>query len=397
MPRLLRILLPFLILALGALGAFGLMRSRPQIETAPPLVLAPLVRVTEVAVQNLTLEVLAQGTVMPRTSTQLVSQVAGEVVRVSPRFEVGGFFRRGEILLALDRRDYELTVKRRQAQLARAQTGLARERAEARLAAEEWAEIGSGDPDPLVLRLPQIAEAEAELAATEAELDLARLDLERTRLRAPFACRVRQKAADLGQYLTPGTPVAGLDGTSVAEVRLPIAQSELAFLDLKPGWAQQGSQPAVDLQARVAGQLHTWKATLVRSEGEIDPKSRMLSLVARIEDPYGRLDGAAQPPLSTGMFVAARIAGRQIEDVVVLPRGALRNGRQVLVVEDDRLRLRAVEVLRSVGEEVILASGVEAGERVCISALEVATDGMQVRIYEEIPSQTRSTTAGGEQ
>ncbi len=383
MSRWRRAALPVLILAIGVFATLALMRSRPRTEKAEPEIIPPLVRVIQVQPQDVRLSVTAEGTVLPRTETTLAAQIAAQVVAVASSFEVGGFFKRGEILVTLDARDFEVAVERMKAQVAVARLRLVQEEAEARVAAEEWQELGDAEANPLVLREPQLAEARATLAAAEAELKKANLDLERTRIRAPFAGRVRSKQADVGQYLTPGQAVAKIHAIDYAEVRLPVADPQLASLDLpltyRDGTAPPG--PEVTLSAQLRGKRFQWPARIVRTEGEIDARSRMHHLVARVEDPYGRGADTERPPLVVGLYVQAEIAGREAADAVVLPRSAVRDDGRVLIVDDeDRLRFRAVEILRTQAESVILTGGLAAGERVCVSPLDFAVDGMEVRV-----------------
>lgn len=387
-------IIPIVIIGVSALATGALVRSRPQVETQEVEPLAPLVRVIEAARQDLALNVHAQGTVLPRTETTLIAQVAGEVNRVSSNFETGGFFSRGETLVELDPRDYQVAVRRARAQVAQAQLLVVQQEAEAQVAIEEWQQLGEGEPSALVMRQPQVAQAQAGLEAAKAELEKAQLDLERTRVRAPFDGRVRTKRVGRGQFLTPGAPLATIHATDYAEVRLPVADDQLAYLDLPFAYrsAAPTAGPEVTLRARFGRQIHSWQGRIVRSEGELDSRSRMLNLVARVEDPYaapkgrqtaGAATDTGRPPLAVGLFVEAEIEGRPAADVIVLPRSALRpqgDAYQVLVVDDDsRLRFRDVSVLRLEGEQATIGSGLEVGETVCVSALDVATDGMKVR------------------
>ncbi|MEE8523013.1 MAG: efflux RND transporter periplasmic adaptor subunit [Thermoanaerobaculia bacterium] len=384
-------LLPVAFLLLSGLAAAALVRTRPEAETQEVTILAPLVRVLTVAPKNLTLDVRAQGTVLPRTETTLIAQVAGTVTAVSGDFEAGGFFRRGEVLVELDPRDYQIAMRRAGAQVAQAELQVELQEAEARVAIEEWRELGDGEPSPLVLRQPQLAQAKAGLEAARAELEKAGLDLERTRIRAPFTGRVRGKRVDLGQFVSPGTPLATVHATDYAEVRLPVPDDQLGYLELPFTYrnAVSDTGPAVTLRARFGRRQHAWQGHIVRTEGEIDGRTRMLNLVARIEKPYDRSpDAPDRPPLAVGTFVEAEIAGRAAEGVFVVPRVALRPtrrglGEQVLVADDDdRLRFRDVEVSRLEGETAVISAGLTAGERVCVSPLDVAVDGMKVRTVE---------------
>ncbi len=392
-----KIIIPIATILLSTLATRALIRSRPQVETREVAPLAPLVRVIEATRQDLELDVHAQGTVLPRTETTLIAQVAGEVISVSSSFETGGFFNRGTTLLELDPRDYQVAVRRARAQLAQARLQVSQQEAEAEVALEEWQDLGAGEPSALVKREPQVAQARAALEAAEAGLEKAELDLERTHVRAPFDGRVRAKRVDLGQFLTPGAPLATIHATDYAEIRLPVADDLLAYLELPFAYraAARAPGPETTLWASYGRQRYSWQGWIVRTEGELDSRSRMLNLVARVEDPY-ELSVAEpdRPPLAVGLFVEAVIKGRPAAGVFVLPRSALQPqaeaGRrdQVLVVDDDsRLRFRDVEVLRLAGEQVVIGEGLADRETVCVSPLDVVTDGMKVRtaVAEERP------------
>jgi RND family efflux transporter MFP subunit len=270
--------------------------------------------------------------------------------------------------------------------VAQAELRLAQEEAEAEVARNEWQDLGGGEASSLTLRVPQVAEAEAALASARAALDRAERDLERTRIRAPYAGRVREKNVDLGQYVTPGTPLAQIYSVDFAEIRLPLPDADLAFVDLPlsfRGAEADSPGPEVVLRAEFAGRSYEWSGRLVRTEGEIDPRTRMVHAVAQVKNPYGRGDDPERPPLAAGMFVEAEIAGRPVKGVAVIPRTALRNDSQVLVVDrDNRLQFRDVVVLRTSDDQAIVSSGLNQGDRVCLSNLAAVTDGMRVRVFD---------------
>ncbi len=397
--KLKKLFLPILIIFLSALATWALVQSKPEVETQNVEPLAPLVSVQTVSFEDLTFDVNAQGTVLPRTETTLIAQVAGAVTSVSSHFETGGFFSRGEVLATLDKRDYEVAVRRASAQVAQAQLALVQQEAEAQLAVEEWQELGeAGEPSLLVTRQPQLAQARAGLEAARAELEKAELDLDRTRIRAPFDGRVRSKQVDRGQFLAPGTPLATIHATDYAEIRLPVPDDQLTYLalpflhrdskDKTPG-------PEATLSASFGRQRYIWQGRIVRTEGELDSRSRMLNLVARVENPYDSGGHPERPPMAVGLFVEAMIRGRAADNVAVLPRVALRSTgetHQVLVVDNgDRLRFRDVEVRRLQGEQVVIGEGLVEGERVCVSPLEVVTEGMRVRTVSDGASEELSS------
>ncbi len=377
-------LLPVAVIAFGALCAYVLISTRSEVVVAPPQVPAPLVRAMPVEIRNVRLTVNAQGTVAPRTKTSLVSQVAGQIISVSPAFANGGFFKAGDVLLAIDPRDYELAVDRARAVVAQARVRLAREEEEAELARQEWQRLGNGEATDLALRKPQLEDARAALQAARASREQARLALDRTRIRAPYEGRVLSKIVDLGQYVNPGAPVARIYAVDYAEIRLPVPHEQLAYLDLVYNARSElapASRPKALVHAVFAGAPHTWEGEIVRIEGEIDARTRMVNLVARVDAPYDKGDDPARAPLFAGLFVEVEILGRVAKDIAVVPRSALRGADQVLVVDqDNRLRFRGVDLLRLEAENALIRSGLNGGERVCISTLDAVVDGMQVRI-----------------
>ncbi len=392
----LRATLPILVLVGAGLMVKAMLDSREEPEklSSPPP--APLVRAMRASSLDVTYTVMSQGDVMAPTESRLIPRVSGPIDWVAPEFVVGGFFRQGDVLLRLDRRDHELAVVEAAAKVAAAELALAREQSEAAVARAEWEALGEGEASPLVLRVPHLAEARAGLAAARAAAELAQLNLDRTELRAPFDGRVRTRSADLGQMVSPTTELATLYAIDRAEVRLPVPHGELEFLDLPPAFYGQAAGledgriegPQVRLTARFAGHSGSWQGRLVRMEGEVDRSSRMVHLVVSVDDPYGRLQEVPPPiPLALGLFVSAEIRGREKSDVLVLPRSAMRPNSQVFVVDDEgRLRFRTVQVARIEGEQVVLASGIEDGEQICVGILETPVDGMSVRVEQATSS-----------
>lgn len=382
-----RILWPLVVLALGA-SLLGLMMTfKRPVTPEPRQIQLPLVRVRPLSPTNHQFHVLAQGTVSPRTEIDLVAEVSGRIVRIAPSFDPGGFFKQGEELVVIDPRDYELAVTRARATLAQAETARQRVEAEAEVARDEWKRLGEGEPGPLLLREPQLAEAKAAVDSAKANLQIAERDLERCRVMAPFEGRVRTKRVDIGQFVNRGTPLARVYAVDYVEVRLPLTLEDLAYVDLPldaPAGNDPPMGPAVRLAARVGGRQQVWAGRVVRTEGEVDPRTRMLTVVARVDDPYGRQRDVEGFPLAVGLFVEADIIGRMVKDVYLAPRAALRSGVGLMVVDAaNRLRFRDVEVLRREAGYVVFRDGIQPGDRVCVSPLDVATDGMQVRVLAE--------------
>ncbi len=393
----LKALLPLVIVAAAGFAAVTMILNRPPVETLTPVIEPPGVRVHEVTLEDARLTVTSQGTVRPRTESQLVPEIAGRVTWVSPSFAVGGFFEAGEVLVRIDPFDYEQMLVSARSQLAQARLQLAQEEAEAEVAQREWETLGRGDPRALALREPQLEDARAAVAAAEAGVERAVRDLERSEMVAPYAGRVRTKSVDIGQYVRVGDTLATVYAVDVAEIRLPLPDDELAYLDLPLSYrgVEQQAQPGVTLRATFAGETHVWNGRIVRTESEIDSVSRMVHAVAEVADPYAPGPNPNRPPLAVGMYVEAEIGGRTARDVAVLPRQALRGRDQVLVVTPgERLSFRAVDVLRTSTESVLVRAGLQTGELVVISPLDTPTDGMRVQLADADPALLSRLAAG---
>ena len=385
MARSLKFILPIAVLALASLISFVLIQSRPAAMLQPPQPPALLVSTLVAERKPVTFTVESQGSVTPRTETTLVSEVAGQIVEVSPTFVAGGFFRAGDVLLRIDPRNYETQVKIARAQVAKARTQVATESALADYALNDWQRLREFSKDTkaasdLTLRKPQLAAALAELESADAALEKARRDLARTVIRAPYHGMVRSKRADIGQYVTTATPIADTFAIDYAEIRLPLSQHDLRFLDL-PSMSTPERALDVRLSARIGDTEQHWTAKLVRSEGVFDAQSRVLYAVAQIQDPY-RLEGDRPgEPLRIGTFVTAEISGRQAGDLFVLPRHALYRNNQVWIVDDEsQIRPRTVEVLRADDDHVYIESGLNDGDVVCVSPIDQPLPGTPVRI-----------------
>lgn len=384
----LKIILPLAVLLAGISAAWGIVAYKPQLQEQTPSAEPPQVSVVTVAAQKLRLDVRSQGIVAPRTEIDLVPEVAGKIVHLHPGLFSGGFFAKDELLLSIDPRDYDYAVTVAAARIAEAQRQLIAEQAQAEQARNEWQTLGDGKPTPLALREPQLAEARAKLKAAEAELAQAQLQRSRCELRAPFAGRAHEKYIGLGQYVQPGEKLARIYSIDAAEIRLPFAADQLAFLDLPLGSSDKtrGKGPSVTLSAELGGEPSTWQGRIVRTEGVMDEASGQLYAVAEVLDPYAGKDG--RPPLLAGLFVEAVIQGKERQDLFALPPSAVNATQQVLLVDEaQRLRVRKLAVLRHEPERVLVQGGLQAGERVVTAGVPVPVEGMQVKIDPGVPAE----------
>ena len=385
MARTLKILLPIAFILLASTVALVLIQTRPKAAQVAAPAPALLVSVASAVREPVRFMVRTQGAVSPRTETTLVSEVAGQIVEVSPAFVSGGFFKKGDVLLRIDPRNYESAVKRASAGVAQARTQVATENALAGYAYEDCKRLRNVDANrdeasDLALRKPQLQEALASLEAREAELEMAQEDLNRTVIRAPYDGMVREKIADIGQFVNVGNQLARTFAVDRAEVRLPISQQDLTFLDLRG--LEEGLTLPVDLRATIGSQSHHWAAKIVRSEGVFDAMSRVLYVVAQIEDPYD-LTGSGREPLRMGTFVTAEISGNAGGDLFAIPRHALSRGDTIWIVDEQlKIQPRVVGIVRTDEEFAYVENGLEDGERYAATPINQPLPGMQVRISE---------------
>ena len=401
MGKFFKFMLPLILIIGSVLVVIALVvwQKSQSAERKPDAEKAVLVETIEAEIVSLNFTVNSQGTVRPRTETTLVSEVSGKIVSVAPEFVAGGFFHKGEVLLQIDPSDYKTGLKRAEAALASRKAKLADETARSEQALKDWINMGKqGQPSDLGLRKPQMADAEANVSAAEADVQKARRDLERTRITVPYDGLVRQKVVDIGQYVTPGTRLGVTFAIDTAEVRLPLSNDDLHYLDLPSETEVENenkSFPPVTLSTENAGGMNRWQARIIRTEGVVDEVSRVIYAVAQIVDPYAVLGQSNQQELKIGTFVNAEIQGLPAENVVVLPRYVLRADHTVLTANaDNELEILPVTVLRAEPKKVYLSEGIEGGTKVVITTLDAPVPGTKLAIR-GLEEPTATESAGG--
>ena len=382
--KIFRLIIPLMVVFACGSVAWRLVVTKPEARrfSAPPSVTRVEARV--ITPTNYQITVHSQGTVRARTESTLIPEVAGVVVEVASGFVDGGFFEEGDVLLRIDRSDYESAVRIAEDALVNARTNLELEEAQAEQALADWKRLGREDePSPLVLRKPQLARARATMDSASVQLSDARRNLNRTVVTAPYAGRILTKNVDVGQFVSTGTVLASIYAVDFAEVRIPLSNEQLAFVSIPESYrgevaAPDRVNPAVKLTASIGGRKFSWNGEIVRAEGAIDTRSRQLFVVAQVENPYGRR-AAGQPPLKVGMFVAAEITGNRMTDVFVIPRSVMRPGDEVLLIDDqNKLRRIPLEVRWRDERSVVVERGLGPGAVLCLTQLPFAADGAVV-------------------
>ncbi len=385
----LKTLFPVLLIALASILAFIVFpkfKSPPERHVIDKKALSVEAQLVEHRSQRFVIE--SQGIVRPRTQTTLAAEVSGKVTSVADNFIAGGFLNEGEVLLQIDPSDYRVGVKLAEATLASRKAQFSSEKARSEQALKDWQRLhgNTSAANDLVLRLPQLAEAKANVSAADADLERAQRNLERTRIRMPYAGMVREKRVDIGQFVSPGTPLGVTFAVDLAEIRLPVTSQELTYINL-PEFSSTSADdlPIVYLRSNDKSNAAGWQARLVRSEGVVDEKSRQVYLVAQVRDPYGLLGESQQAPLSIGTFLSAKIEGKSVDNLFVIPRHSLTDNNQVMVIStDNTLEFRQVEVVRTTPKEIFIASGLNAGDRVISTAITAPIAGMAVRVDDGI-------------
>ena len=376
-----RVLAPILVLA-GGFGAYSLLhvaKPDPEKNEKDPRPIS--VYTEEVKQETVSLEVITQGDVRARTQIDLMAQVGGRIVSVSPEFTEGGNIEPKFPLLKIEDADYKLAYSQARANVAEAKVGVEQALADADVARKQLR--NTPNPSPLALKKPQVAQAKSRLVAAEASLQQARLNLERTNISLPFHGRLISTRVDIGQYVAPGTIIGRAFATEVVEIRLPLNDSQLASLGLPIGYtAPENGGLNVDFSAVVAGQPQHWQGKLVRLDASLDPGTRMLYASAVVLDPYGENSSDKGMPLAVGLFVEAKITGRELTGAFTIPRSALRAGNIVYLVNDGRLQIRAVNVVHSSPTRAIISTGLETGETVITSPIRNAVQGMALLAVE---------------
>jgi len=380
--RSLKFILPLLVLlgALVGVMVMGMFKPKAETKDEPPRS-TPVVTVYAQA-RPIALHVTSQGEVRPRTGINFAAQVGGRVNWLAPGFLEGGRFKRGEVLMRIESAEYDLRVTQAEANVAQAQTVLTREISESEIARRDWEDLGQGVASPLTLRKPQMAEAKARIAAAEAVLGEAKLQQSRTVLRAPFDGRVSERLVSMGDTLSPGQNIGRIFAVDIAEIRLPLTDTDMSRLGLGIGFVASTSQPGpkAEISAVVAGVPHIWHGRITRTSSSYDPTTRVLFGYVQVDDPYGK--GADQGvPLASGLFVSVKIAGRDIADSIVVPRTALRGTDTVYIANSDNtLSLRTVNVASSTRDMVVIIDGLSSGERVITSPIRGVAEGMKIEI-----------------
>lgn len=381
----LKALLPVIILGAGAGGVYAMIKTAPQPQKAAHNRRARLVTVVEAERVAHRLQVQAQGRVRPAREVTLNPQVAGEIIELSPALEPGGHFEAGELIVRIESTDYELAARMRQAELTQMEAQRVLEQASQDVARREYEVLGetlAEEEKALVLREPQLTAASAEVAAKRAMLEDASLDVQRTRITAPFDAQVVEKYVDLGTRLTTQSPVVRLVGTDTYWVELSVQQGDLRWVEFPTG--DRPGSTVILRQPKVWGPDAYREGKVIRLLPELTSEGSMARVLVAVEDPLClSAENADKPKLLVGQYLSGEIDGATLEDIVVVDRSLLRNGDHVWVMNsDNKLEIRPIAVAYRGLDAVLVDGGIDDGERIVSTDIATVAEGMDLRLEE---------------
>lgn len=388
-----KIIIPAAVVVTALLIVFFIKSNPPEarrFSSAPKAAIS--VSVLELVPQSYQVMIDSYGTVKPRTQSLLVAQASGQIIEVSDEFREGGFFEKSDVLLKLDDRDHQAEVKSAQANLLTAEQSLLEEKARGQQALTDWKRLGgSSQASSLVLREPQLAAAQAQVLSAQAALEKAELDLERTKVTAPYAGRILSRSVDLGQVVSNNTQLATIYAIDSVEIRLPIKNKDLSFVNLPEQYRDGAKNQAgslVKFSSDLVGE-QTWQGQLARTEGAIDQNAQQLYVVAKIDDPY-KSTASNQYPIKIGQYIKAQIAGKTVQNALIIPNSTIYQGTYVYVVEGDVLKRKDVTFAWQNANQAMIKTGLKANDKLVVTPLGQVSSGTKVSILDEEPKEKKS-------
>ena len=386
------------ILSVGIGAASYLKNSAPKTKKRPPARPVQVVRIETVRPSSYQVTIPAMGTVVPDREIVLKSQVSGEIIEVHPEFTEGGLLKKDMKILQIDPEDYQLNLSQKRRAVTDAEYALKLELGHQTVAKREWELLNGTRPAKdmemeLALRKPHLDKARADLKAAQADLKKAVLELERTRITAPFNAMVRSTSVDLGSQITPQESLAELVGTDAYRIQVSVPVDRLKWIQIPAKAGESGSKSLV-----IYGQVHQCQGRVIRLMGDLSAEGRMARVLVEVKDPLGLNEPKQhRPPLLIGEYVRVKIQGRKLDNVFQIPRPALRDDSNVWIVgEKDTLEIRKVSPIWRDADIVLLGNELKSGERLVISDLAAPVAGMTIRVAgskSEMPDERNPETA----
>ena len=389
--------LPVVVLLFFVGVTFWLVTHSPKSDRMPKPKASQLsVETTMIKPQNYVVHVSSYGSVKPRIQGELVAEVAGKITYVSDQFREGGYFQQDQVLLKIDPAQYQLEVRVAESTLNSAKQAFIEEQALAEVAKQDWERSGrrkSAGTD-LALRKPQLETARANIESAQAKLDIARLNLQRTTIKAPYRGRILKKYVEIGQVISVGKKLGDLFSTDFIEIRLPINNKDLPFVDLPEKTAlgpSLSNLPNVSLSSDLLMQHQSWSGKLIRTESAIDDATQQLNVIAQIDNPYST-DKSGLPQLKIGQYLTADITGKTIDNAIVIPNASIYQGSYVYLVEDGTLQRRDISILWQNDQRALIGSGLAANDELVVTPIGQVVSGTRVVVLGKESGESASST-----
>ncbi len=368
--------LPVIILIFGLFISFLVSLTEPKPNKGIEIPKPTAVFYDNPQKKDVTLKVTTNGEVRSVTEINVIPQVSGRIIQVADEFIDGGNIKKGQPLIWIDDRDYRLATISAESRVAQAKKLLEREIAESELAKKDWEELGEGEASPLTLRIPQLEEARALLNAAEADLEKAKLNLERTVINLPFDGLIKKKNAGIGQYVNAGSILGSAFSTEKVLIPLPLTDTELSYLGLPLGYESKGyfDGPKVVFRSYISRKNIEWSGRITRTSGSIDSQTRLVYAYAEVLNPYDE-----DPPLAIGTYVDAEIEGNFISNGFILPIAAIKNDNEIYVIDQNsKLKIKKIEIVGTEEDKVIVKGDISELDMVVISTINTGYEGMQL-------------------
>ena len=368
--------LPVIILIFGLFISFVISSTEPKPNKGIEIPKPTAVFYDNPQKKDVTLRVTTNGEVRSVTEINVIPQVSGRIIQVADEFIDGGNIKKGQPLIWIDDRDYKLATISAESRVAQAKKLLEREIAESELAKKDWEELGEGEASPLTLRIPQLEEARALLNAAEADLEKAKLNLERTVINLPFDGLIKKKNAGIGQYVNAGSILGSAFSTEKVLIPLPLTDTELSYLGLPLGYESKGyfDGPKVVFRSYISRKNIEWLGRITRTSGSIDSQTRLVYAYAEVLNPYDE-----DPPLAIGTYVDAEIEGNFISNGFILPIAAIKNDNEIYVIDQNsKLKIKKIEIVGTEDDKVIVKGDISELDMVVISTINTGYEGMEL-------------------
>ena len=368
--------LPVIILIFGLFISFVISSTDPKPNKGIEIPKPTAVFYDNPQKKDVTLRVTTNGEVRSVTEINVIPQVSGRIIQVADEFIDGGNIKKGQPLIWIDDRDYKLATISAESRVAQAKKLLEREIAESELAKKDWEELGEGEASPLTLRIPQLEEARALLNAAEADLEKAKLNLERTVINLPFDGLIKKKNAGIGQYVNAGSILGSAFSTEKVLIPLPLTDTELSYLGLPLGYESKGyfDGPKVVFRSYISRKNIEWLGRITRTSGSIDSQTRLVYAYAEVLNPYDE-----DPPLAIGTYVDAEIEGNFISNGFILPIAAIKNDNEIYVIDQNsKLKIKKIEIVGTEDDKVIVKGDISELDMVVISTINTGYEGMEL-------------------